>query len=58
MVDSEEQRRIDAEELGIDVEDLTLKPTKQDLDMLNKKSVKKSRMQQNAYPDSDVEHMN
>ena len=44
MVDSEEQRRIDAEELGIDVEDLTLKPTKQDLEMLNKKSVKKSRM--------------
>ena len=58
MVDSEEQRRIDAEELGIDVEDLTLKPTKQDLEMLNTKSVKKSRMQQNAYPDSDVEHMN
>ena len=56
-MDAEEQRRRDAEELGIDVEDLTLEPTKQDLEMINNnKSVKKSRMQQNAYPDSDVEH--
>ena len=45
MVDPEEQRRIDAEELGIDIEDLTLQPNQKDIDLLNKKSVKQARLQ-------------
>ena len=58
MADSEEQRRI-AEELGIDVEELTLKPTSQDLKALppDKKSIQQSQLQAKAYPDSDHDNM-
>lgn len=34
-MDPEEKRRLDAEELGISVDDLTLEPTKKDLEHLD-----------------------
>ena len=47
-----------AEELGIDIEDLTLLPTERDLTNFpsNEKSMKQAQLQADAYPsDSDVE---
>ena len=57
-MEDEEQRRI-AEELGIDVEDLTLKPTAKDLNAFpaNEASMKSAQLQAQAYPDSDADQM-
>ena len=53
-MDPEEQRRLDAEELGINLDDLTLEPTQKDLEQLKNPSVIKQTMSPSKETDSFI----